>query len=79
MSTRSLEQYRRAQRVPVQSSVSVLSDISLLSDGLGQCRQVPPNLSERRDTIWRLLFQKRNTTAEQGFFCVFWNVEILAP
>jgi hypothetical protein len=30
-----------------------------LSNGLGQCRQVPPNLSQRSDTIWRLLFQKK--------------------
>jgi hypothetical protein len=27
------------------------SDISLLSDGLGQCRQVPPNLSQCSDAI----------------------------
>jgi hypothetical protein len=38
----------------------ILSDISHLSDGLGQCSGVPPNLSLRSDTIWRLLFQKKN-------------------
>jgi hypothetical protein len=27
------------------------SDISLLSEGLGQCRQVPPNLSQCSDAI----------------------------
>jgi hypothetical protein len=27
------------------------SDISFLSDGLGQCRQVPPNLSQCSDAI----------------------------
>jgi hypothetical protein len=37
-----------------------LSDTSLLSNGLGQCSGVPPNLSQRNDTIWRLLFQKKN-------------------
>jgi hypothetical protein len=55
----------KAVRVPtwtglLSTNVSVLSDISLLSDGLGQCRQVSPNLSQRSDTIWRLLFQNRN-------------------
>jgi hypothetical protein len=53
------------QNLFLQSSVSVLSDILLLSYGLGQCRQVPPNLSQRSDTIWRLLFQKRNTVIER--------------
>jgi hypothetical protein len=53
---------------PVTPSVSVLSDISLLSEGLGQCRQVPPNLSQRSDTIWRLLFQKKNA----GHAMIFW-------
>ena len=42
-----------------------LSDISHLSDGLGQCSRVPPNLSLRSDTIWRLLFQKKNNAAWQ--------------
>jgi hypothetical protein len=41
------------------SSVSVLSDISLLSDSSGQCRQVPPNLSQCSDAISWLLFQKK--------------------
>jgi hypothetical protein len=41
-------------------NVSVLSDISLSSYGLGQYRQVPPNLRQCSDTIWRLLFQKKN-------------------
>jgi hypothetical protein len=40
-------------------NVSVLSDISLLSDGLGQYRQVLPNLSQCSDAIWQLLFQKK--------------------
>jgi hypothetical protein len=40
--------------------VFFLNDISHLSDGLGQCSGVPPNLSLRSDTIWRLLFQKKN-------------------
>jgi hypothetical protein len=46
--------------------VFFLSDILLLSDGLGQCRQVPPNLSKRSDTIWRLLFQKKTLAAGHG-------------
>jgi hypothetical protein len=41
-----------------------LSDISLLSDGLGQCSGVPPNLSQHSDTIWQLLFQKENVAAQ---------------
>jgi hypothetical protein len=44
----------------IHTSVFVLCDISHLSDGLGQCRQVPPSLSQRSYTIWRLLFQKKN-------------------
>jgi hypothetical protein len=35
------------------------NNISHLSEGLGQCSGVPPNLSLRSDTIWQLLFQKK--------------------
>jgi hypothetical protein len=44
-----------------------LSDISHLSDGLGQCSGVPPNLSLRSDTIWRLLFQKKTLAMTVAF------------
>jgi hypothetical protein len=32
---------------------------------LGQCRQVPPNLSQCSDTIGRILFQKKNAASNQ--------------
>jgi hypothetical protein len=46
--------------IHTQNQGFFLSDISHLSDSLGQCSGVPPNLSLCSDTIWRLLFQKKN-------------------
>jgi hypothetical protein len=53
-----------------------LSDISHLSDGLGQCSGVPPNLSLRSDTIWRLLFQKKNAASEHLHYGSFTSTGI---
>jgi hypothetical protein len=44
----------------VGTRVFFLSNILHLSDGLGQCSGVLPNLSLCSYTIWRLLFQKQN-------------------
>jgi hypothetical protein len=54
----------------VWTSVFVLYDISLLSDGLGQCKQVPPNLSQCSDAIWRSLYQKKILVWTRVFFFI---------